>query len=233
MNEPILITRELVKYYGANPALNGVNLELPAGAVVGLLGPNGCGKTTLIKLVCGLLTPSSGEILILGKKPGPETKRLISYLPDRLYFDEWMRTRDLLYYVADFFEDFDRVKAENLLRDLHVAPQAKIATLSKGTKEKVQLCIAMARQSRLYLLDEPIAAVDPAARDYILRTIFHNYNPQATVIISTHLIADVEPVLNRVLFIAGGRVVENTSVEEIRQNRGKTVDRLFREVFRC
>ena len=199
---------------------------------MGLLGPNGSGKTTLIKLLCGLLHPTEGTISICGKAVGPETKALISYLPDKMFFSNWMRVQDLLSTFRDFHQDFDEARALQMLASLHVDPKAKIKTLSKGTKEKVQLVLAMARQAQLYLLDEPIAGVDPAARDYILQTILRNYNPEGTVLISTHLITDVEQVLDDAVFLKEGKIVLQDSVDNIRTREGCSVDDLFRKIFR-
>ena len=230
---PILECRALNKSYGKIKALDNVDLSIEPGRVVGLLGPNGSGKTTLIKLANGLLTPTSGEILIDGMSPGRETKRLVSYLPDKQYTPDWMNAKQLMDFFGDFYEDFDREKAEDMLGRLGISPELKTKQMSKGTKEKVQLVTVMSRSARLYLLDEPIGGVDPATRDYILDTIIKNYNPDAAVIISTHLISDVEPVLDEVVFINGGHIMLQSTVDDIREQRGVSVDAYFREVFRC
>ena len=230
---PILECRGLCKRYGSVQALESVDLRVEPGRVVGLLGPNGSGKTTLIKLANGLLTPSSGEILIYGAKPGPETKAVVSYLPDRACLPEWMSAKQLMDFFEDFYADFDRDRAMEMLLRLNIDPAMRIKQMSKGTREKVQLIMVMSRKAGLYLLDEPIGGVDPATRDYILDTIIRNYNPEAAVILSTHLIADVEQVLDEVIFINGGRVVLQSSVDEIREEKGMSVDAYFREVFRC
>ncbi len=215
------------------PALVDVNLTIPSGRIVGLLGPNGSGKTTLIKIASGLLTPSAGELLIEGKKPGIESKSLVSYLPDRTYFSDWMRVNRLMDFFADFYSDFDRTKAQDMLQRLNINPRDRLKTMSKGTKEKVQLILVMSRKAKLYLLDEPIGGVDPAARDYILSTIIGNYSEDSTVLISTHLIADVEKTINDVIFIREGRIMRTSSVDDIREKEGKSVDEFFREVFKC
>lgn len=229
----ILECKELSKRFGTVKALDGVNIKVEAGHVVGLLGPNGSGKTTLIKLANGLLTPNSGEVLIAGSRPGKESKRVVSYLPDRVCLPQWMNTRQLMDFYGDFYGDFNREKAEEMLKRLNISPGQSIKQMSKGTREKVQLIMVMSREAGLYLLDEPIGGVDPATRDYILETIIRNYNPDAAVIISTHLISDVEKILDDVIFINQGRVVLSSSVDDIREKNGKSVDALFREVFRC
>ena len=225
----------LTKYYGkvTMPALNNLFLNLPAGKIIGLLGPNGSGKTTLLKLIAGLLTANSGEIRICGTPVGPETKMLVSYLPDRTYLSNGQKISQQLDFFQDFYSDFDRARAEAMLANLGIDPNVKFGTLSKGNREKVQLVLVMSRRAKLYLLDEPIGGVDPAARDYILQTIVSNYDPEATVIISTHLIADVEPVLDEFVFIHQGRLVQSGSVDAAREATGKSLDELFREVFRC
>lgn len=233
MSEPILECRGLVKKYGDKEALKGIDLTIGKGKIVGLLGPNGSGKTTLIKLANGLLRPTSGEINIDGMAQGVETQKIVSYLPERTYLNDWMKVSEIIDFFKDFYEDFDDKRAYFMLNKLNIRSDVKLKTLSKGTKEKVQLILVMSRQAQLYLLDEPIAGVDPAARDYILNTIISNYNENATVIISTHLIADVEKVLDDVIFISNGEIMMQKSVDEIREVNGKTVDELFREVFRC
>ena len=233
MNELLIECRGLSKAYGRKIALDGVNLEVGRGRIVGLLGPNGSGKTTLIKLLCGLLQPTAGGLEINGQKIGPETKAQVSYLPDRMYFASWMRAVDLFDLFRDFYKDFDYAKATAMCRSLGVEPRDRIKSMSKGTKEKVQLVLVMARQAQLYLLDEPIAGVDPAARDFILRTILTNYNENGTVLISTHLIADIEKVLDEVIFLKQGRMMLHETVDNIREKEGKSGDPLFREVFRA
>lgn len=228
----ILTCNELTKYYEGVQALNHVNLTLEEGRIIGLLGPNGSGKTTLLKLANGLLQPSSGSILINGLKPGAESKKIISYLPERTYLSDWMNVVQLLDFFCDFYPDFDRQAAETMLTHLDISPKMHIKQMSKGTREKVQLVLVMSRKARLYLLDEPIGGVDPATRDYIIHTILTNYNETATVVISTHLIADVEKFLDEVIFINKGQVALQSSVDQIREERGKSVDELFREVFR-
>ena len=229
----LLECRKLNKNYGGSFALNDIDLQIEPGRIVGLLGPNGSGKTTLIKLINGLLTPTGGEVLIDGRKPSPETKAIVSYLPERNALSEWMSAKQAMDYYADFFEDFNRDKAKEMIRNLGLDEQARIKTMSKGTREKLQLILVMSREAKLYLLDEPIGGVDPATRDYILRTIISNYNENASVIISTHLIADVEQVLDDVIFLREGHVELHQSVDEIRNEKGTSVDALFREVFRC
>ncbi|MBR4194800.1 MAG: ABC transporter ATP-binding protein [Oscillospiraceae bacterium] len=230
---PILSCEHLTKRYGPVAALEDVNLSLEPGRIVGLLGPNGSGKTTLIKLANGLLTPSAGRILINGEAPGTASKRIVSYLPERTYLADWMNVRQLLNYFGDFYANFDRQRAETMLNHLGISENQRIKQMSKGTREKVQLILVMSRRARLYLLDEPIGGVDPAARDYILHTIIGNYDPQAAVVISTHLIADVEQILDEVIFINGGHILRHSSVDQIREELGKSVDALFREEFRC
>ncbi|MDO5152615.1 MAG: ABC transporter ATP-binding protein [Eubacteriales bacterium] len=221
-----------MRYHSAL-ALDNLNLELPQGKIIGLLGPNGSGKTTFIKLAAGLLTPAAGEITICGEKVGTRTKAVVSYLPDRPYFSKQMRVSQQLDFFQDFYEDFDRERAEQMLYALGISPEAKFRTLSKGTQEKVQLVLVMSRRAKLYLLDEPIGGVDPAARDYILNTIISNYDPDATILISTHLISDVERVLDEFLFLHQGRVIRTGNADETREETGKSLDELFREVFRC
>ena len=228
----ILECRQLVKKYGSFQALNGIDLELPAGKIIGLLGPNGSGKTTLIKLASGLLQPTSGEILIDGMKPGVETKRIVAYLPERNYLEDRMTVEQMLKFMKDFYEDFNMDKAREMLTHLDIDPKAKFKALSKGTREKVQLILVMSRDAKLYLLDEPIGGVDPASRDYILDTIIKNYNKDATVILSNHLIADIEPVLDEFVFIRKGDMIRHSTVASVVE-QGETVDSLFREVFRC
>ncbi len=229
----ILECTGLGKRYGAVQALENVNLSIEPGRVVGLLGPNGSGKTTLLKLANGLLTPNEGELRIAGQAPGPKTRALVSYLPDKAFLAEWMSARQLMDFFGDFYADFDRAKAQDMLGRLGIDETMRIRQMSKGTREKVQLILVMSRAAKLYLLDEPIGGVDPATRDYILDTIIRNYNPEAAVVISTHLIADVEPVLDEVVLINGGHVVLQSSVDDIRTKYGRSVDGYFREVFRC
>lgn len=230
----ILECRNLTKKYkGSLTALNHVNISLPAGRITGLLGPNGSGKTTLLKLAAGLLSPSEGEILIQGEKPGPASKAVVSYLPDCTYFQSFLRVQDLIVYFSDFFSDFNKEKAYVLLNDLGISPNDRLKSMSKGTKEKMELILTMSRDASLYLLDEPIGGVDPAARDYILSTILSNYNPEASILISTHLIQDVESVLDDVIFIKNGEFVLYDSADNLRNSEHSSIDSLFREVFRC
>lgn len=229
----LLVCRGLTKNYGKLTALDAIDLTLKGGRIVGLLGPNGSGKTTLIKLANRLLQPSSGEILIDGKKPGVESKAIIAYLPDKDYLPDWMNAKRLTEFYADFYHDFDMDKANRMLEELEIPKNMSYKKMSKGTKEKVQLILTMSRQAKIYLLDEPIAGVDPAARDYILKTIISNYNPESLVMISTHLIADVEPVLDEAVFIKQGHIVLHKSTDDIRDETGMSVDGYFREVFKC
>jgi len=228
----IVRCKDLFKTYGNITALNNVNFTLESGKIVGLLGPNGSGKTTLIKLLNGLLTPTKGEILVGGHSIGVETKKLVAYLPDNSYLNAWMTVKQIVEYFADFYEDFRPELAYEMLARLDIAPNRKLKTLSKGNKEKVCLILVMSRNARLYVLDEPIAGVDPAARDYVISTIINNYNPEATVIISTHLIADIEQILDEVIFLKNGNLVLQKTVDEIRTEHEKSVDELFREVFK-
>lgn len=226
--------RNLTKIYEKKKvALDHLNLTIGRGKIIGLLGPNGSGKTTMIKLLNGLLVASEGEVLINGKAPGPESKSIVSYLPERTYFQNSMKVKELIAYFSDFYQDFRPERAKEMLAGLNISEDARLKTLSKGTREKVQLIMVMSRDAQLYILDEPIAGVDPAARDYILKTIITNYNENATVIISTHLISDIERVLDEVIFIRDGRLILQETVEEIREKKGKSVDAYFREVFAC
>ena len=229
----LLTCRELTKSFGNKPALDHLNLTLERGRIVGLLGPNGSGKTTLLKLINGLLVPSEGEVLIDGFRPGVETKRIVSYLPDRNYLGKHMRVNEAMTYYNTFYDNFDLGRASQMMDSLDIDPSSRLSSLSKGTLEKVQLILVMSREADLYILDEPIGGVDPAARDYILQTILTNYNENATVLISTHLISDIENVLDRAVFLQEGQLVLNASVDEIRSQHGKSVDALFREVFKC
>ena len=230
---PILECNNLTKTYAGVTALDHIDLAIDPGRIVGLLGPNGSGKTTLIKLAAGLLQPTQGQILIDGKKPSPETNAVLSYLPERIALSQWMKVTQVLDFFCDFYKDFDRAAAEAMLAQLQIAPNQVLKQMSKGTMEKVQLILAMSRKAKLYLLDEPIGGVDPATRDYILHTILTNYNPEAAVIISTHLIGDVEQILDEVVFLSRGQIALHDSCEAIREQQGKSVDQLFREVFKC
>ena len=229
----ILECTALSKNYGSKPALKAVDLSIEPGRIVGLLGPNGSGKTTLIKICVGLLRPTAGAATISGMLPGPETKAIVSYLPEITYLNEWMKVTDMLAFFRDFYGDFNYEKALDMLRSLGIEQNEPLKSLSKGTKEKVQLILVMAREAKLYLLDEPIGGVDPAARDYILNTIIRNYNPEAAVVISTHLISDIEQVLDDVIFLKQGEIALTSSVDDLRESRGMSVDAYFREVFRC
>ncbi len=229
----ILRIDNLTKTYKNLTAIDSINMQIGEGRIVGLLGPNGSGKTTLLKIIAGLLTPTNGRVYVCGNEIGVESKPLVSYLPDKSFLCEWMSVEKMMQYTKDFFEDFRLERAIEMVKDLGIEPSARIKTLSKGTKEKVSLIIAMCRDAKLYLLDEPIAGVDPAARDYVIRTIINNYSQDATVIISTHLISDVEPVLSDVIFLNRGKIVLNGAVDDVRMHEKKSIDELFREVFRC
>lgn len=229
----VLTCKDVCKRYGKQPALSGVSLNVEAGHIVGLLGTNGSGKTTLIKLICGLLTADEGTISVCGMRPGKDTHAIVSYLPERAVLPEWMSVQQVLDFYADFYSDFTKDAAQEMIAHLGLDMKQRIRQMSKGTREKVQLITVMSRKARLYLLDEPIGGVDPATRDYILNTIIGNYNPEASIVISTHLIADVEKILDDVIFIDRGCVVLNSAVDSIREERGTSVDALFREVFKC
>jgi ABC-2 type transport system ATP-binding protein len=231
MSELLKCTK-LTKKYGGLVALNGIDLTIESGKIIGLLGPNGSGKTTLIKLINGLLTPTEGELLIEGNAPGVQTKKVVAYLPDNTFLNSWMTVKQIVSYFADFYADFRTNVAYELLEKLGITPEVKLKSLSKGNKEKVSLILVMSRNAKLYVLDEPIAGVDPATRDYIISTIINNYNPESSVIISTHLISDIEQVLDEVIFINRGNIGLHKTVDEIREEHNKSVDELFREVFK-
>lgn len=223
----------LTKFYGAKAALNNVTFGVEPGRLVGLLGPNGSGKTTLLKISAGLLQATTGQVLIDGQEPGPYTKAVTAFLPDRMALPTEYRVQDAVAFYRDFFSDFDTAKVHAMLADLKLEPGQRIGAMSKGTQEKLQLCLTMGRQARLYLLDEPLGGVDPAAREYILRTILCNYNEDAAVVISTHLIEDVETALDEVLLLKDGALLANQNVDELREESGKSLDEYFREAFRC
>lgn len=225
--------RALTKRYSKALALNQVNLDLEPGRIIGLLGPNGSGKTTFIKLCAGLLTPTAGEVRIKGMEVGPESKALVAYLPERTYLSKWAKVKEIVDFFGEMYENFQKDVAYQMLADLGIAPEDKLKTMSKGTKEKVQLILVMSRKADLYLLDEPMGGVDPAARDYILNTIITNYNPEGSILISTHLISDVENILDDVIMIKQGNIVCHDSVDNIRMTYDKSLDQVFREVFRC
>ena len=229
----LIEVKNLNKNYGKKQALNNVNITIEPGKIYGLLGPNGSGKTTLIKIINDLLTPSSGEILVKGKKPGIESKKIISYLPERTYLNMNFKVKELLDFFEDFYDNFDREKAQSLLKKLNINAEDKLKTMSKGTKEKVQLILVMSRKADLYILDEPIGGVDPASRDYILETILSNFDNKSSMIISTHLIQDIESILDNVIFINNGNITLNDEADNIRNEKGKTIDQVFREDFRC
>ncbi len=233
MTEFVLECTGVSKKYGKKEVLKNINLQLERGKIIGLLGPNGSGKTTFIKIINGLLTADEGDIKVSGEQIGIESKKIISYLPDRTYLADWMKVKDIVGMFDDFYKDFSREKAEDMLKRLNINEDDRLKTLSKGNKEKVQLILVMSRQAQLYLLDEPIGGVDPAARDYILNTIITNYNPDASVVISTHLISDVEKVLDEAIFINNGEIVLHESVDDIREKYSTSVDGYFREVFKC
>ena len=223
----------LSKNYGNKLALDNVNIDLEEGRIIGLLGPNGSGKTTLLKLISRLLVPTCGSIRICGIEPSDKSKALVSYLPDRNFLPNWMNCYELINLYKDFFSDFDEERAVNMINSLDIDMKMPMNKMSKGTKEKVQLIMTMSRHAKLYLLDEPIAGVDPAARDYILNTIINNYDENATVLISTHLISDIESILDEAIFLKEGNVVLHKNSDELRQETGKSIDEYFREVFRC
>lgn len=229
----LLECKNLTKTYDRHTALSNINLQIDRGHIIGLLGPNGSGKTTLIKMIAGLLSPTSGEIYIKEEPIGIESKKMISYLPDHTYLNDWMKIRDVIDFFEDFYSDFESIRAYDMLAKLKINPNDRMKSLSKGTKEKVQLILVMSRKADLYLLDEPIAGVDPAARDYILNTIISNYDETASILISTHLISDIENILDEVIFIQNGSIQMHASVDEIREKDSKSVDALFREVFKC
>ena len=233
MELPVLEIKNVHKKYLSHSVLEGVGFSIPRGKIVGLLGPNGCGKTTILKLISGLLQLDEGEIRINGICPCQQTKSMISYLPERSYLNDWMRISDILNLFSDFYADFDRERAEQMLTDLKISKEEKLKTMSKGTKEKVQLILVMSRRASLYLLDEPIGGVDPATREYILHTILKNFDENSSILITTHLIQDVETIFDQVLFLNQGKIVIDGEVDEIREKYGKSIDGLFREVFRC
>ncbi len=229
----LVTCKNLTKTFGSTTALLNVNLDIEEGHIIGLLGPNGSGKTTLIKILNGLLTPTAGEVYIQEHPVGVASKKVVSYLPDHTYLGSNMRVNEIIDFFKDFYDDFEENRAYDMLEKLEINPKQRLKSMSKGTKEKVQLILVMSRRAALYVLDEPIAGVDPAARDYILNTIITNYDEHASILISTHLIADIENILDQVIFIKNGEIVRNSTVDSIREEEGKSVDALFREVFRC
>lgn len=229
----LLSMQAVTKSYGNVPVLDSFDLEIGSGKIIGLLGPNGSGKTTIIKLIAGLLTPNSGKILIDERPVGIETKNVVSYLPERTYFSDWMKVNDILSLFNDFYRDFDSKKAVEMLKLLNISQTDRLKSMSKGTKEKVQLVLVMSRKAKLYLLDEPIGGVDPAARDYILNTIISNYCEDSSVMISTHLITDIERILDEFIFLKNGKIDLFSDVDSIREEQGKSIDALFREVYKC
>lgn len=231
--EHIVEFKDVKKNYSNKEALKGVNISIPKGKIVGLLGPNGSGKTTMIKLMNGLLQPTEGSVEINNMKPSKETKKIVSYLPEKTYLNDWMRVKDILAFFHDFYEDFDVQKAHEMIKNLKIDKNEKLKTMSKGTKEKVQLILVMSRKADLYILDEPIGGVDPAARSYILKTILTNYNENSTLLIATHLISEIENICDDVIFISNGEIVLEGNVDEIREEKGKSIDSLFREEFKC
>ncbi len=233
MENTIIKLENVVKRYGKKEALKGINLDIPKGKIVGLLGPNGSGKSTMIKLLNGLLQPDEGSIEIAGMKPSIETKKIVSYLPERTYLSEWMKMKDLLKFFSDFYEDFDLEKAEEMIEALNINIDEKIKDMSKGTKEKVQLILVMSRNADVYILDEPIGGVDPAARSFIMRTILQNFSEESTLIIATHLISEIENICDEIIFLSYGEIKLQGNVDEIREEKGKSIDALFREEFRC
>ena len=233
MENTIIKLENVVKRYGKKEALKGINLDIPKGKIVGLLGPNGSGKSTMIKLLNGLLQPDEGTIEIAGMKPSIETKKIVSYLPERTYLSEWMKMKDLLKFFSDFYEDIDLEKAEEMIEALNINVDEKIKDMSKGTKEKVQLILVMSRNADVYILDEPIGGVDPAARSFIMRTILQNFSEESTLIIATHLISEIENICDEIIFLSYGEIKLQGNVDEIREEKGKSIDALFREEFRC
>ena len=233
MENTIIKLENVVKRYGKKEALKGINLDIPKGKIVGLLGPNGSGKSTMIKLLNGLLQPDEGNIEIAGMKPSIETKKIVSYLPERTYLSEWMKMKDLLKFFSDFYEDFDLEKAEEMIEALNINVDEKIKDMSKGTKEKVQLILVMSRNADVYILDEPIGGVDPAERSFIMRTILQNFSEESTLIIATHLISEIENICDEIIFLSYGEIKLQGNVDEIREEKGKSIDALFREEFRC
>ena len=231
--ESIVKFNNVSKNYGNKEALKNINLEIPKGRIIGLLGPNGSGTSTMIKLINGLLTPNEGEILIKGIKPSKESKKIVSYLPERTYLNDWMKVKDIIEFFKDFYADFDEERANAMLKDLSIDTNEKLKTMSKGTKEKVQLILVMSRKADIYILDEPIGGVDPAARSYILKTILTNYNENSTLLIATHLISEIENICDDVIFISKGNIVLQGQVDEIREEKGKSIDALSREEFKC
>lgn len=229
----LLECKDLTKKYGRHTALNNVSLQIDGGHIVGLLGPNGSGKTTLIKLIAGLLSPTAGSVQVLGEPIGPSSKSAISYLPDHTYLNGTMRVQEIIDFFADFYEDFDSLRAYDMMAKLQINPRQKLKTLSKGTQKKVQLILVMSRHAHLYILDEPLAGVDPAARDYILDTILSNYDEDASILISTHIISDIENILDEVIFIKDGSLHTHALVDELREKDHKSIDTIFREVFKC
>lgn len=230
---PVLEFRNVTKNYHTHRVLDQLSFSIEPGKIVGLLGPNGCGKSTTIKLAAGLLQPTAGQVLVDGQQPGLHSKSVLSYLPERSYLNGWMRIRQMLDFFGDFYADFDRQRAEQMLQELNIDPAARLRTLSKGNKEKVQLVLVMSRRAKLYILDEPIGGVDPAARDYILRTILSSYAEDSSILITTHLIQDVETIFDDVLFLSNGRILLGGPVDQVRDENQKSIDQLFREVFRC
>lgn len=233
MNNSIVKLDNVVKKYGKKEAIKGISLEIPKGKIVGLLGPNGSGKSTMIKMLNGLLQPDCGSIEINGIKPSIETKKIVSYLPERTYLSEWMKMKDLLTFFSDFYEEFDIERAEKMIEALDIDINQKIKNMSKGTKEKVQLILVMSRNADLYILDEPIGGVDPAARSFIMKTILQNFSEESTLLIATHLINEIENICDEVIFLSYGEIKLQGKVDEIREEKGKSIDSLFREEFKC
>lgn len=231
-NNNLVECHALTKRFSNKLALDNVELSIGRGKIIGLLGPNGSGKTTLIKLMNGLIKPTAGNVIIDGHEPGVYTKSIVSYLPDKTYFADWMTVNDIFGMFSEFYKDFDGEKAARMCASMRIGMKDRIKTMSKGTKEKVQLILVMSRKAELYLLDEPIAGVDPAARDYILTTIINNYNEEGTVVISTHLISDIERILDEVVFIRDGQVVRHEAVDDIKEKEGKSIDEVFKDTFR-